>query len=84
MAKPTPLPDKLPTDITQVKALLDIKFVGLKVEQDAVQAGKENIDEYNRQISKLRRHSEKLLGFNGYKPELEPPIKPKNELNSEN
>lgn len=77
MAKPQPLPDKLPTDIKQVKDLLDSRFVGLKAEQEIVQQGRENIDEYNRQISKLRRHSESVLGFDDYKPEIQP--KPKRE-----
>lgn len=77
MAKPQPLPDKLPTDIAAVKSLLDVKFAGLKTEKETVQAALENVDEYNRQISKLRQHSTTILGFDDYKPNVEKELKPK-------
>jgi hypothetical protein len=69
MAKPQTLPDPLPTDIQDVKDLIDTKLSGLATEKTKVKEGKEDAEEYHRQISKLRKHADEVLGLNDYNPD---------------
>ena len=71
--KPQPLPQSLLTDISQIKTLLDEKFVGLNKELKQIQELREDAEEYRRQISKLQKYSNKVLGFDDYKPNAESP-----------
>jgi len=69
MAKPTPLPDPIPTDITQIKTLIDEKLTGLQQEKNKIKNSKEDAEEYHRQISKLRKAADSSLGLANYNPD---------------
>lgn len=73
MPAPQPLPKDLPTDIVQLKTLLETALTGRGVSSAVVKQEKENVDEYDRQIKQLGDAALKNLKLDRDLPKLPNP-----------